>query len=652
MSLRQSLPPLPHTFKRHCSTAALFVALSDLEEYYNIKLGKFPDVVTIGSQSSGKSSVIEGICGETILPKAMKLATLKPMHLTTIHSSEKKFKVGDKIFTSAAQAAEEIDRANNNSHVKQINVIIWSPDVYNARLIDLPGLFVVAGKNDAGMPKMVKELSAHYLQDMNTIPLIVHAAPSDPATNAAIKLVEKYGREGDSLGIITKVDMLEQQRTGFIEEMLKGETYPMGHGYCAVVLRNDKDVEQGMTVSDKMKVEHDLMIKMGLNPSGVNKMRQMISEIQFKRIKEQIPKLVADIDTQINNLKVSQDFLHNLLNNDQKEIAVNLRIMIEKLVSSSVDRAAFEDKLKKEFKSVIGSYMGQLMEKHDGTHLSQKFVNTNILLCNYSQRSNPTHYKEDEIKELFSYGLLSPIVLDNNTLTNAFRNESDLGLVIPMIDLCIDDPQGRKRAQWGKYLNDYFSALLKDDSIHLMIYQVTEKLILDYIHPDGNEDVMTKKFAEYMVKEIGNEAYASNIKYSITAMINIEKRPQVSIFEVARYVTQMHQKYFTFYGTMFESLSRENRKLRLEVYGEEWNAAYLKVVTDKLTENCYRNVAVNLLDRMVEKLLEMCIDMFNRNTAMKEQGKVREKTNKLIEIRNIVASFDKSGATKVQQELE
>lgn len=78
---------LPRVFCRKISqdTGKLFSAISDLDKY-GIRLKSFPNVAVIGPQSSGKSSVIEALCGQSILPKGMRMATLKPVHLTTIKS--------------------------------------------------------------------------------------------------------------------------------------------------------------------------------------------------------------------------------------------------------------------------------------------------------------------------------------------------------------------------------------------------------------------------------------------------------------------------------------------------------------------------------------------------------------------------------------
>ena len=186
----KKLPVSPET-SDPTNTSKLLIAVSELEERYGLKLKSFPRVVVVGLQSSGKSSVIEAICGESILPKAMKLASRKPVHITTIRSQTRKFKIGDREIFNDIEAAQEIDRLNNNSHVTKINVTIWSPDVYNAFLVDLPGLFVFGSKDNADFPKVVKELTTTYLQDANNIPVIVHAGPSDPATDQALKFLDK-----------------------------------------------------------------------------------------------------------------------------------------------------------------------------------------------------------------------------------------------------------------------------------------------------------------------------------------------------------------------------------------------------------------------------------------------------------------------------
>jgi len=71
------------------NSGRLLAAISDAKQM-GVELSHFPNVVVIGPQSSGKSSVIEALCGKDILPKAMKMSTMKPTHITLIKSKEPK----------------------------------------------------------------------------------------------------------------------------------------------------------------------------------------------------------------------------------------------------------------------------------------------------------------------------------------------------------------------------------------------------------------------------------------------------------------------------------------------------------------------------------------------------------------------------------
>src|SRR5579871_4724667 len=83
-------------YSTRVDSSKLFLAISTLSEEFGIKIKHFPAAVTMGPQSAGKSSVIEALVGENILPKQMGIATKKPMTLTLIHHKERRFKVADK----------------------------------------------------------------------------------------------------------------------------------------------------------------------------------------------------------------------------------------------------------------------------------------------------------------------------------------------------------------------------------------------------------------------------------------------------------------------------------------------------------------------------------------------------------------------------
>ena len=230
------------------NTSELFVALSELNNY-GIKLPSFPAVAVIGPQSSGKSSVIEAICGKSILPKGMGMVTMKPIHLTTIRSDKTEFKVGTRTVNDEKSARNELERLNMNSYITKIDVTIKDPDVYNSFLVDLPGLFNVSDEDKPDLKKEVKDLNRQYVENPNIIPLIVTSATQDPATNGAIQMIRKYKREHDTFGIITKTDLVEGQSLDNVQGLLSNKNYQLGHGYISVVRRNKKEEERGYWIN-------------------------------------------------------------------------------------------------------------------------------------------------------------------------------------------------------------------------------------------------------------------------------------------------------------------------------------------------------------------------------------------------------------------
>jgi len=324
----------------------------------------------------------------------------------------------------------------------------------------------------------------------------------------------------------------------------------------------------------------------------------------------------------------------------KNQLAFRLKMMVEKLVGSSPDRRRFEEDLEKTFEQAI---TGRLRTQEDSSKLvdSLSISNTQIddhlfnLLADI--QAHPQNFQKNKFRDIFRFGQLA----DQSELNEAYNNEMALVLSIGIINFRLNDRRGDKQNDWNKSLLRFFNSLLKNDEILKMVYQMTEGKILEYLYddPDGIDE-MTKSFAEYIVHEIGTEAYESNIRFAIKAMINTEKRPKVPLVEVIRHLANMYPAQFNFSQiSSWNKFFSSQNKLIVDVYGPEFNQAYLRAVSDTLATNIYRNVAVNLLDRMVEKLLEMTIDMFNQEAVRSQKNKVDDKILKLQELRKIIERY-------------
>ena len=95
---------------------------------------------------------------------------------------------------------------------KPINLKIFSPNVLNLTLVDLPGLTKVAvGDQPEDIEQQIKEMLYSYITQDNTIILAVTPANQDIANSDALKLARKVDPQGDrTIGVITKLDLMDQ----------------------------------------------------------------------------------------------------------------------------------------------------------------------------------------------------------------------------------------------------------------------------------------------------------------------------------------------------------------------------------------------------------------------------------------------------------
>ena len=118
-------------------------------------------IVVIGSQSAGKSSVLEKIVGKNFLPTGNGCVTKRPLHLNLFQSDQSSAKISyydpekesevKKNNLNLTELAEVITQANsfqdsNRFTPEPINVSISGPQNPDLTLIDFPG--VVADPNE------------------------------------------------------------------------------------------------------------------------------------------------------------------------------------------------------------------------------------------------------------------------------------------------------------------------------------------------------------------------------------------------------------------------------------------------------------------------------------------------------------------------
>ncbi|KAH8663983.1 P-loop containing nucleoside triphosphate hydrolase protein [Xylariales sp. PMI_506] len=206
-----------------------------------------PSIVVIGSQSSGKSSVLEAIVGHEFLPKGLNMVTRRPIELTLINTPGSSAEYGEfpdlglgKItdFSSIQRTLTELNLAVPDSECvsdEPIRLSISSPHVPDLSLIDLPGYIQVVGRDQPlELKQKISELCDKYIQAPNVI-LAISAADVDLANSTALRASRRVDPRGErTIGVVTKMDLVDPTRGMSI---LTDKQYPLRLGYVGVVSR-------------------------------------------------------------------------------------------------------------------------------------------------------------------------------------------------------------------------------------------------------------------------------------------------------------------------------------------------------------------------------------------------------------------------------
>ncbi|PHH77689.1 hypothetical protein CDD83_4095 [Cordyceps sp. RAO-2017] len=204
-----------------------------------------PSIVVIGSQSSGKSSVLEAVVGHEFLPKGTNMVTRRPIELTLVNTPGSRDEYGEfpdlglrniTDFSSIQRTLTELNLAVSEAECVSddpIHLTVYSPNVPDLSLIDLPGYIQVAGQDQPfALKQKISELCDKYIQPPNVI-LAISAADVDLANSTALRASRRVDPRGErTIGVITKMDLVDPTKGA---AMLNDKQYPLRLGYVGVV---------------------------------------------------------------------------------------------------------------------------------------------------------------------------------------------------------------------------------------------------------------------------------------------------------------------------------------------------------------------------------------------------------------------------------
>ena len=292
--------------------------------------------MVVGSQSSGKSSVLENIVGRDFLPRGSGIVTRRPLVLQLINiPSERDDKdASDEVhvphtpasvagqgewaefhhlphqkFYDFAEVKREIENetariagTNKGINRQPMNLKIYSPHVLSLTLVDLPGLTKVPiGDQPGDIEKQTRNLITEYIAKPNSIVLAVSPANVDIVNSEALKLaryVDPMGRR--TIGVLTKLDLMDHGTNAL--DILSGRVYPLKLGFIGVVNRSQQDIQGQKTLSDALKSEaeffkHHPAYRNMATRCGTQFLAKTLNTTLMAHIRDRLPDIKARLNT-------------------------------------------------------------------------------------------------------------------------------------------------------------------------------------------------------------------------------------------------------------------------------------------------------------------------------------------------------------------
>ncbi|KAJ4762669.1 dynamin-like protein [Rhynchospora pubera] len=293
-----------------------------------------PSVAVVGGQSSGKSSVLESVVGRDFLPRGSGIVTRRPLvlqlHQTTGGQEYAEFlHAPRKRFTDFAAVRREIEAETDRITGKTkaisnmpIHLSVYSPNVVNLTLIDLPGLTKVAVEGQAeSIVQDIENMVRSYVEKPNCIILAISPANQDIATSDAIKLAREVDPTGErTFGVVTKLDLMDQGTNAL--DVLEGRSYRLQHPWVGIVNRSQAEINKNVDMMAARQKEREYFQNSPdyshlSHKMGAEYLAKLLSKHLEQVIRARIPSIIAMINKTIDELEAELDRMGRPIGGDQ-----------------------------------------------------------------------------------------------------------------------------------------------------------------------------------------------------------------------------------------------------------------------------------------------------------------------------------------------
>lgn len=338
----------PHTPMMMMDSSILLKKLEALERASHLlrntdEMHAVPGIVVVGSQSSGKSSVLESAtglafprsegmctrvpavvtvarCAEGEKPSVLVSTTpnydVTPSNKTDIHETAAfDFDDSDEFETAIVRMTEKLSKRGWVQDTPiYIKLLRTTGPTYT--LTDLPGITCIS-KTQVDVEQMSTALTRKYMANENALILVVLPAAEDFHNSKALRIAQELDPTGQrTIGVVTKIDNLPPG-SDILNKMsgIGADAVSLEHGFFAVRNRTQAEVNDNLPISEVREREEALFLTdmvLSQIPSehqGMQKLIGKICEEQARAIDRVLPNIKANLKTSVTKWQTA---LHDL----------------------------------------------------------------------------------------------------------------------------------------------------------------------------------------------------------------------------------------------------------------------------------------------------------------------------------------------------
>ncbi|KAL8918465.1 MAG: hypothetical protein Q9172_005424 [Xanthocarpia lactea] len=340
-----------------------------------------PQLVVVGDQSSGKSSVLEGL---TDLPfprdsglctrfvtqitfrRAEKSSVIvsiipSPAADTTTKGKLNAFIIDDLTLLSGDEFITVLSKACNAMGIPApgqplvpgrstfsddiLKIELSGPSRQHLSIIDVPGIFrtptegVTTKEDMARVQHMVKS----YIKDPRTIILAVVPAPVDIATQEILSMAEEADPLGQrTLGVLTKPDLVDRGAEEHVIDLVRGTRNKLTLGYCMVRNRGQQDKSLSSTSrhdKEKQFFDNAPWSTLDRDRVGIPALQDRLRDLLVDITRQEFPKVKHEVDKRLLACEQKLKFLGPARETDdqQRTLLLDLAAKSQEITSHALD---------------------------------------------------------------------------------------------------------------------------------------------------------------------------------------------------------------------------------------------------------------------------------------------------------------------------